>query len=55
MLALRDTREKAFVPKDGLSTQVEGRLVTIQRALYDRALAFLDEHTAETDGYAESF
>jgi prolyl-tRNA synthetase len=28
-------------------------LKTIQKALYDRALAFRTEHTTETDSYAE--
>jgi prolyl-tRNA synthetase len=53
VLARRDTREKAFVPMDGLAANVAERLNTIQQALYDRALQFRTEHTTETDSYAE--
>jgi len=53
VLARRDTREKSFVPMDGLAAQVEGMLAAIQRALYDRAVQFRTEHTTETDSYAE--
>ena len=53
VLARRDTREKAFVPMDGLAANVAERLDTIQQALYDRALQFRTEHTTETDSYAE--
>ncbi len=53
VLARRDTREKSFVPMDGLDAHVDGLLATIQRALYDRALKFREEHTVEADTYAE--
>ena len=53
VLARRDTREKAFVPMDGLAANVAELLKTIQQALYDRALQFRTEHTTETDSYAE--
>jgi prolyl-tRNA synthetase len=53
VLARRDTREKSFVPMDGLSAQVEEMLAAIQKALYDRAVQFRTEHTTETDSYAE--
>jgi prolyl-tRNA synthetase len=53
VLARRDTREKAFVPMDGLAANVAERLNTIQQALYDRALQYRTEHTTETDSYAE--
>ena len=52
VLARRDTREKSFVPMDGLGVHAEELLVTIQRALYDRAVKFREEHTAEADTYA---
>ena len=42
VLARRDTREKSFVPMDGLAAHVEELLDTIQQALFDRALAFRD-------------
>jgi prolyl-tRNA synthetase len=53
VLARRDTREKSFVPMEGLAEHVEGLLATIQKALFDRALAFRTEHTSETDSYDE--
>ncbi len=53
VLARRDTREKAFVPMEGLVPHVEQLLATIQQALYDRAVAFRAEHTTETASYDE--
>jgi prolyl-tRNA synthetase len=53
VLARRDTREKAFVPMDGLAGRVEDLLKEIQKALFDRAMAFRDEHTSTTDSYDE--
>jgi prolyl-tRNA synthetase len=53
VLARRDTREKSFVPMDGLAAHVEGMLATIQKALFDRAIAFRTEHTTEADSYDE--
>jgi prolyl-tRNA synthetase len=53
VLARRDTREKSFVPMEGLAPHVEQMLNTIQQALYERALAFRTEHTSETDSYDE--
>jgi prolyl-tRNA synthetase len=53
VLARRDTREKSFVPMDGLAPHVEHILATIQKALLDRALAFREEHTSQTDSYEE--
>jgi prolyl-tRNA synthetase len=53
VLARRDTREKSFVPMEGLAAHVEGLLATIQQALFDRAIAFRAEHTTETDSYDE--
>jgi len=53
VLARRDTREKSFVPMDGLGAHAEELLATIQRALYDRAVKFREEHTSTADTYAE--
>jgi prolyl-tRNA synthetase len=53
VLARRDTREKSFVPMEGLAAHVEGLLATIQQALFDRAIAFRTDHTSETDSYDE--
>ena len=52
MLARRDTREKSFTPMDGLAVHAETLLNTIQQALFDRAVAFRQEHTTEADSYA---
>jgi prolyl-tRNA synthetase len=53
VLARRDTRAKSFVPMDGLAAAVEQMLAAIQTALFERAVAFRDEHTTETDSYDE--
>jgi prolyl-tRNA synthetase len=53
VLARRDTREKAFVPMDGLAATVEEMLGAIQKALFERAVQFRTEHTTETDSYDE--
>jgi len=53
VLARRDTREKSFVPMDGLPAHIEQLLVTIQKALFDRAVQFRTEHTSETSSYDE--
>ena len=53
VLARRDTRTKSFVPMDGLAGTVEDLLKEIQKALFDRALTFREEHTSETDSYDE--
>jgi prolyl-tRNA synthetase len=53
VLARRDTREKSFVPMDGLEAHIDQLLNTIQQALFDRAVAFRTEHTSETDSYDE--
>ncbi len=52
VLVRRDTREKAFVPVAELSERVPALLDTVQRALYERALAFRLEHTLRLDDYA---
>ncbi len=44
---------KAFVPQEGLTERIEALLVEIQDALYNRALAFRDERTADVSNYAE--
>jgi prolyl-tRNA synthetase len=53
VLARRDTREKSFTPMDGLTAHIEQLLVTIQKALFDRAVQFRTEHTSETSSYDE--
>ena len=53
VLARRDTREKSFVPMDGLAVAVDEMLTTIQDALLKRAVDFRTDHTSETDSYDE--
>jgi prolyl-tRNA synthetase len=53
MLARRDTREKSPAAMDGLAAHVVGMLDAIQKALFDRAVTFRDEHTTHTDSYEE--
>jgi prolyl-tRNA synthetase len=53
VLARRDTRQKSPAPMDGLTDAVAQMLDGIQRALFDRAIAFRNDHTVETDSYEE--
>ena len=53
VLVRRDSREKNFVPMEGLVTSVEEMLIEIQQALFDRALQFQKEHTTTTNSYKE--
>ena len=53
MLARRDTREKLPTPMDGLAGAVVRLLDEIQKALYDRALKFREEHTQRVGTYDE--
>jgi prolyl-tRNA synthetase len=55
-VARRDTpgkAGKAFVPQAGLTEHLERLLVEIQQALFDRALRFRDERTADVTSYDE--
>jgi prolyl-tRNA synthetase len=53
MLARRDTREKSSAPMNGLTEHVQQMLAMIQKALFDRAVAYRTEHTTRTDSYQE--
>jgi prolyl-tRNA synthetase len=53
VLARRDTREKASTPMEGLAGAVEALLATIQRALFERAVKFRDDHTSRADSYEQ--
>jgi prolyl-tRNA synthetase len=44
---------KAFVPQESLLDRIEALLAEIQQNLYNRALAFRDERTAEISSYDE--
>jgi prolyl-tRNA synthetase len=53
MLARRDTREKAPAAMDGIVAHVTGLLEDIQRNLFERALAFRQDHTTSTSSWDE--
>jgi prolyl-tRNA synthetase len=53
VMARRDTREKASVPAAALAATVVERLDDIQRALFQRALRFREEHTTRVSTYDE--
>jgi prolyl-tRNA synthetase len=53
VLVRRDSREKLPTPMEGLVDRVRGLLDEIQRALFERALQFREEHTSRTASYEE--
>jgi prolyl-tRNA synthetase len=53
LLARRDTREKLPTAMDGLPARVTSLLDEIQRNLYQRAVAFREEHTTRVSTYDE--
>jgi prolyl-tRNA synthetase len=53
VLARRDTRQKASARMDTLTGTVLGLLDELQRALYERALRFREEHTSRVSSYDE--
>ena len=53
VLVRRDTREKRAVSFDALAEQVPALLDEIQKALFDRAVRFREEHTSRTASYEE--
>ena len=56
VLARRDKpgkEGKTFVSQEGIAASVSELLVTIQKALFDRALAFRNKHTFEPKNLAE--
>lgn len=48
-IARRDTKEKTFVPLDGLSIYIEELLTDIQDNLFNKALDFRKQHTTRVD------
>jgi prolyl-tRNA synthetase len=52
-IARRDTKEKNTIPMEGLSSYVSGLLETIQQAMYNKALAYRDEHITRADTWDE--
>jgi prolyl-tRNA synthetase len=53
MMARRDTREKLTAPMDGIADTVAQMLETIQKSMFERALAFRDEHTSSASSWGE--
>jgi prolyl-tRNA synthetase len=52
-IARRDTKEKTSVPIEGLPSYVSSLLETIQQAMYDKALAYRDQHISRADSWEE--
>lgn len=52
-LARRDTREKTSVSQDGLGKRVIELLSEIQQNIYNRALAYRDEHITQVDTWED--
>jgi prolyl-tRNA synthetase len=53
VLVRRDTGEKSFTPQEGLARTVVDMLESIQKSLFDRALAFRDANSRRVDTYAQ--
>ncbi len=53
MVARRDTREKASLAMDGIGATITGLLDEIQKALYERALKYREDHTQRVSTYEE--
>ena len=53
LVARRDTREKQSLSMEGLPAQLRALLDAIQKNLFDRAVAFRDEHTQRVSTYDE--
>jgi prolyl-tRNA synthetase len=53
MLARRDTREKFSAAREGLAARITALLDEIQRALFERARAFRDDHTTSVTTWEE--
>jgi len=49
----RDTREKTSVPMEGLAGYVKQLLETIQQSMYDKALAYREQHISRADTMEE--
>jgi prolyl-tRNA synthetase len=53
VLVRRDDRVKSQMPMEGLAASTAVLLEEIQRALFERALRYREEHTTRTDSYEE--
>jgi prolyl-tRNA synthetase len=52
-IARRDTREKTTVTMEGLTGYVRSLLENIQQSMYNKALAYRDEHITRVDSWEE--
>ena len=53
VVARRDTRTKSSLPMEGIGAAASRLLDEIQKALYDRALKFREDHTQRVSSYEE--
>ena len=52
-IARRDTKEKAMQPIEGVENYIEQLLIDIQQNLFNRALAYREEHTTKVDNFQD--
>lgn len=52
-IARRDTKEKTSVPVEGVAQYIQDLLENIQQNLYNRALAYREEHITAVDSWEE--
>ncbi|GGI25580.1 proline--tRNA ligase [Pedobacter mendelii] len=52
-VARRDTKVKQTIPQDGLDIYIIKLLEDMQKAMFNKALAYRDEHITEADSYEE--
>jgi prolyl-tRNA synthetase len=52
-IARRDTKEKKSISMDGLAANIIGLLQTIQQSIYDKALAYRNQHITPVNGWDE--
>jgi prolyl-tRNA synthetase len=52
-IARRDTKEKQTVSLDGLAATITSLLTTIQQSIYDKALAYRNEHITPVNNWDE--
>ena len=52
-VARRDTKEKQSISLDGIADHIKQLLEDIQQNLYNRALAYREEHTTKADNWEE--
>jgi prolyl-tRNA synthetase len=48
----RDTRQKQFIPIEGMTSNIKNLLDEIQKNLYEKALGFRNDNTLKVDDYS---